>query len=149
MLLERKTSLRVLKEFVTGLKAAAAETSSRDLLVRGFATKDWESAYAFMSEHLDKVAEEQQRIDQEYGDLSRTADATRARLAESASKRAPQRYEASIVVDSKEGGRARVSVTYLVSGASWEPLYDARLDPGRETVTIEGLGRLTQSTGED
>jgi len=149
LLLERKKSLGVLRGFVSGLKAAAVETSSRDLLARGFATDDWERAFAFLSGHLDRLADEEQRVDHEYGALSRRLEAVRARLAETASRRAPQHFAAEILVSAKDGGTARLSVSYLVSGAAWRPLYDARLDavPGR--VTIDGLGQIAQSTGED
>jgi hypothetical protein len=149
LVLERKKALAVLRAFVIGLKAAAVETSARDLLARGFATDDWERAFAFVSRRLDRLADEEQRVDHEYGLLTTRLEAARARLAETASRRAPQRFAAEILVSAKDGGMARISVSYLVSGAAWRPLYDARLDTVHGKVTIDGLGQITQSTGED
>lgn len=147
--LERKKSIGVVRDFVTGLKAAAAETSSRDLLPHGFAVADWNRAVEFLSGHLDRLAEEEQGVDRNYGDLSRHLVAARARLAQTASQRTLQRFAAEIGVSATAAGTARLSLTYLVAGAFWAPLYDARLDPIRGKVTIDGLARITQTTGED
>jgi hypothetical protein len=149
LVLERRKALDHLREFVTGLKAAAVETSSRDLLARGFATDDWERAFAFISRRLDILADEGQRVDHEHSLLSTRLEAARARLAETASRRAPQRFAAETLVSARDGGTARISLSYLVPGAGWTPLYDARLDPVHGKVTIDGLGQITQSTGED
>src|SRR5262245_43166023 len=104
--LQRKRSLGVLRDFVTGLKAAAVDTTSREILTRGFATADWESAFEFLSGHLDRVADEEDRVDHEYGDLSRSLATAQARLAETASRRAPERYAADILVSAKSPGAA-------------------------------------------
>jgi len=147
--LERKRSLGVLREFVTGLKAAAVDTSSRELLTRGFAIGDWENAFGFLSEHLDRLADEEDRVDREYGALSLRLATERARLAETASGRAPERFAAEILVSAVARGTARLALTYLVDAASWTPLYDARLDPAAGRVTLDWLALVRQDTGED
>lgn len=149
LVLERKKSIGVLREFITGLKAAAVETSSGELLTRGFAVADWEHAVAFLSANLDRLAEEEQVVDRDGADLSRRLDQARASLGQTASRRTPDRFAAEIGVSARDGGSAHLSVTYLISGASWTPLYDARLDPALGKVTLEGLGQITQTTGED
>jgi prefoldin subunit 5 len=149
LVLERKKSIGILRDFIIGLKAAAVETSSGDLLTRGFAVADWDHAVAFLSAHLDRLAEEEQVVDRDGADLSRRLDQARASLAQTASRRTPDRFAAEIGVSARDGGSAQLSMTYLISGASWTPLYDARLDPAPGRVTLEGLGQITQTTGED
>ncbi|MGL5446207.1 MAG: mucoidy inhibitor MuiA family protein [Rhabdaerophilum sp.] len=58
---------------------------------------------------------------------------------------------ASIAIEATEAGKATLMVSYRVHGASWRPVYDARLDtrsakPGLE-LTRRAL--LRQRTGED
>ncbi len=57
----------------------------------------------------------------------------------------------SVVVDLKcaRAGKVQVDIAYVVTGADWSPVYDARthLDDGR--VTINGYGVVRQNTGED
>ena len=47
----------------------------------------------------------------------------------------------------------RLTVTYRVSGAGWQPLYDARLDTGardrKPALAFERRAQITQRTGED
>ncbi|HLB02995.1 MAG TPA: mucoidy inhibitor MuiA family protein [Nitrospiria bacterium] len=52
-------------------------------------------------------------------------------------------------IDSREAGSVRLSVSYQIWGASWKPLYDARLDEEGEKVTLTQLGQVRQNTGED
>jgi uncharacterized protein (TIGR02231 family) len=58
---------------------------------------------------------------------------------------------ASIAIEAAEAGKATLKISYRVQGASWRPVYDARLDtrgakPGLE-LTRRAL--LRQRTGED
>jgi hypothetical protein len=149
LITERRGTIGVLREFVTGLKSTAAETTSRDLLARGFATADWDHAFGFVSGHLDQLAEEDERLLREYADLSRATQEAQAGLSQTASRRATDRYAVEISVRAEKSGTARLAITYLVTGASWTPLYDARLDPARGKVTLDALGQITQTTGED
>src|SRR6185436_1445077 len=147
--LERRKTLGVLRDFLNGLKAAADETTSRDLVSRGFPTGDWGNAFDFLSSRFDRVSLEEQEIDRTCSKRSKELDATRARLAETASTRAPDRYSAEVLVGSTQGGTTRLSLTYLVSGATWAPLYDARLHPAEARISIDWLAQVRQTTGED
>ena len=44
---------------------------------------------------------------------------------------------------------ARLELTYQVPGASWRPLYDARLDTESGTTQLVQIGEVRQGTGED
>jgi hypothetical protein len=149
LIAERRGTIGVLRAFVTGLKSTAAETTSRDLLARGFATADWEHAFGFVSGHLDQLAEEDERLLRDYAELTRATQEAQAGLSQTASRRATDRYAVEISVRAEKSGTARLAITYLVTGASWTPLYDARLDPAHGKVTIDALGQITQTTGED
>lgn len=148
LLESRRQTLGVLREFLGGLKAAADDSASRDLVRHGFPTGDWASAYDFMSSRLDRISGESQSIDREYSDRSKKLDAARARLAETAASRAPDRYTAEVLVGAATG-TVRLSLTYLLKGASWTPLYDARLHPSEGRITIDWLAQIQQTTGED
>jgi len=147
--LERRKTLGVLREFLDGLKATVDQTTSHDLVTRGFPTGDWESAFDFLSSRFDRLAAEGQEIDRECSERSKRLGAVGARLAETASTRSPDRYSAEVLVGSTQGGTTRLSLTYLVSGATWAPLYDARLHPAEAQISIDWLAQIRQTTGED
>lgn len=45
--------------------------------------------------------------------------------------------------------RATMNLQYQIAGASWRPLYEARLDSEKQTVHIVQYGNIAQKTGED
>ncbi len=66
--------------------------------------------------------------------------------------RGRERYAAVVEVDVVQAGDLSVELTYVVSGAGWQPLYDVRLlqpsEQSRETMEISYLAQVTQQTGE-
>ena len=55
--------------------------------------------------------------------------------------------EVSVVLEAAAATKAEIEVTYHVSGASWQPLYDLVLDG--ERLKVSYLAEITQQTGED
>jgi len=62
-----------------------------------------------------------------------------------------ERYTALIEVEVTQAGDLAVELSYIVSDAGWQPLYDMRLLEGGEKPTLEigYLAQMTQRTGED
>jgi uncharacterized protein (TIGR02231 family) len=58
-----------------------------------------------------------------------------------------RRWEVQVFVEALEDSSLELEVTYLISGASWSPLYDVRLVENQ--VTLSYLANVTQSTGEE
>jgi uncharacterized protein (TIGR02231 family) len=61
--------------------------------------------------------------------------------------------DVAVMVEADAAGPARLAVSYRVAGASWTPVYDARLDTGtRErppALALTRRARVVQRTGED
>lgn len=57
----------------------------------------------------------------------------------------------SVAIDLRleRAGKLEMDLDYVVDGANWEPLYDARLDPETDTVEISYFADIYQKTGED
>ncbi|KAB5592409.1 Protein F37C4,5 [Ceratobasidium theobromae] len=67
---------------------------------------------------------------------------------------AERRTKITVTVLSKERGKAELLLTYVVSKASWIPIYDVRASlgqsPGKSsTVEVHYRASITQTTGED
>lgn len=54
-----------------------------------------------------------------------------------------------INIEADKNTQARLTVQYQISGASWQPLYEARLNSAEQTVNIIQYGNIAQRTGED
>ncbi|GMS87374.1 hypothetical protein PENTCL1PPCAC_9549, partial [Pristionchus entomophagus] len=57
----------------------------------------------------------------------------------------------SILLQSTDGGKVDLELTYQVWGATWHPLYDVRVDTKEATtgMQLSYYGNVSQSTGED
>lgn len=62
-----------------------------------------------------------------------------------------QKRVAVIPVEAAEAGRATLSISYRVRGASWRPVYDARLDmrSAKPGLDLTRRALIRQTTGED
>ncbi|HEU4400871.1 MAG TPA: DUF4139 domain-containing protein [Candidatus Polarisedimenticolia bacterium] len=145
----RAASIASLREFLTSLKATAAQEGSRDLAGRGFAVDSWRKAFDFLSTGFDRLSEEERGIETRRKDVAESLGIARGRLAQIASQSGTQRWVAVVFVSAPRGGEVTLRLTYLAGNAAWVPFYDARLDPDGETVTLSWQAQVSQNTGED
>jgi len=75
--------------------------------------------------------------------------AIKGKLDQSASKAATERNDVDILVKTAVAGPMKLTVSYAVTGAGWEPVYDVRVMPDTEKVNMSYYGIVTQETGED
>jgi uncharacterized protein (TIGR02231 family) len=61
----------------------------------------------------------------------------------------PNTRSALVTVDAGSGGAIDMDVTYMISGAAWQPQYDAYADPDTQKVELTYYGVVRQTTGED
>ncbi len=54
-----------------------------------------------------------------------------------------------VPVEAKAATRLTLAISYQLSGASWAPVYDARLDTASAKVSLTQFGEVRQQTGED
>ena len=59
-----------------------------------------------------------------------------------------QRRDATINIEAAQETDLQLSLTYQTSGASWHPVYDARLDTNNGSLELEQYGQVSQQTGE-
>jgi uncharacterized protein (TIGR02231 family) len=93
-------------------------------------------------ELLELAVEERER-ERRLSKLKRELDQLRGGAAR-------ERYVAVVEVEVVGPGKLTVELTYVVSGAGWQPLYDLRLlEEGEPALEVGYLAQVTQRTGED
>lgn len=80
-------------------------------------------------------------------ELAREIAAREAELESLRAQRGTERRTVVVSVEADAATTAELEVAYLVTRASWRPVYDARLDG--TTVTVEWHGLVSQRSGED
>jgi len=82
--------------------------------------------------------------------LAREQHLVASQLAEVKGARGRERQVATVELDVTQSGEVVVELSYVLSGASWSPLYDLRLveHPAGATLEVGYLAQVQQHTGE-
>ncbi|KAG9033976.1 hypothetical protein FS842_003859 [Serendipita sp. 407] len=112
---------------------------------------------AKLSDFLDIYAKRQTGIDGKVRELKEQVNEIDEKITKegelwSADKEGKKRAaRVTVVVSAEHDGEAEICLTYMVSNASWRPLYDLRatVGPTKTSIVLHYRANITQSTGED
>jgi len=143
----------LLKQEQTALGELAGQTR---VYARGLASgKTDPAAYLAL---LDVVRHRAQSVNTSLAELAarqrtqgRRLEALQKELDQLRSARGRERYTAVVEVEALQAGELTVELSYVVSNAGWQPLYDVRLreDGPSPQLEVGYLAQVTQRTGED
>ena len=146
---DRRDAAHAELSFLGELRSASAGQLSSELL---FAPETAAKADS-MAALLRKRIPETQKVAREVGfELRELENERSARVRELSTVRGASQWsrrDVSVEVESPASGAARVSLTYVVPGASWEPLWEVRADPAAGRIEARMSAAITQVTGED
>ena len=137
------------KEFLDSIRLFSKGQLPKELVTKMPTAKELEDILKFLDVKLkDNYA---QVIDMELKirEIEKKIDVLNRELAQISGYQ--RKLKRSIVVDIEvlKLGNLDLKVSYLVRGASWEPLYDARANFEKSEVELVSYGIVRQSTGED
>jgi uncharacterized protein (TIGR02231 family) len=137
------------RKFVESLRSTYSEERAKNLAVRGVTAKEWADLAGFVDAQLTATAGELRKVDAARRELARRLAAARAELEKLRSKRGETTKTIAVELTTERGGAFELGVSYLVGAASWEPVWDARLDPDKEAMELSLRAEITQRSGED
>ena len=112
----------------------------------------WTAAWDAVGAGLAKVNDELRVVREQQRSVEARIKAIEAAEITRRARTAPER-EFTVAVEAAGAVKGRLSVSYRVAGASWQPAYDARLvtgDGGKAAgMTLVRRAMVTQRTGED
>ena len=137
-------------DYLTNLRQATA-AFAKGLARNQSSIADQVELLEFMRQQDTAAQEERLRLAIAKRELDRQLEQLRRELKQWQSARAPQRYQACVEIDVSQAGEFTAVLTYVVKQASWQPVYDVRLqtngtDP---TVSLAYMAQITQNTGQD
>ncbi|WNG50752.1 mucoidy inhibitor MuiA family protein [Archangium minus] len=148
-LVDARTRGQTLQQLGESLSTVAVERVKRELTEPKPDTRAWAQALdaaldtrlraaATLSDQTARLREAQRELD--------ALQAKQSFLTFSA-ERMERRVEVRLACPSE--GRARVELQYVVGGAGWAPVYEARADEAAGQVELSTFATVRQSTGED
>ncbi len=89
-----------------------------------------------------------QGLDAKERDVRKQLDVLQRELAQ-VSRSQKMKRSIAVDVEAAKAGSLTLEITYLVRGASWYPVYEARTHFDKSQVELVGFGVVRQKTGED
>lgn len=111
----------------------------------------WSQAWDAVGAGLAKLADETQTVRQRLADLEQEIRAVQASNRTPAQRNQPTR-DVTVEIEAGAAAKSRLTLIYRVSGAGWQPVYDARLESkGAAPPDLQLVRRaqVVQRTGED
>jgi uncharacterized protein (TIGR02231 family) len=145
-------AVRIARErtkFVESLRSTYSEERAKNLAVRGLSAREWADLARFVEAELSASAQAVRKAESARRELSRRVAAARAELEKLQAKRSRTTKTVAIEVSADQAGAVELVASYVVPGASWRPIWDARLVPEGSTIEMAFLATVSQTSGED
>ncbi|MFA5119090.1 MAG: mucoidy inhibitor MuiA family protein [Candidatus Omnitrophota bacterium] len=148
-LVDLKSVFQEEKSFLDSLRFFSHQQLPKELVTQMPAAKDLEDTLKFLDIKLKENFSFVMDCEIKLRDLSLRGDALKRELVQISGPL--QKLKRSIVVDLQvlKQGEVILNASYLVGGASWQPIYDARANFQGSEVELVSFGILRQSSGED
>lgn len=137
------------EEFLKSIRAASGEQIGKEIITRQPSADDALKLMTLLDQELPVVYHEMQQTEIQSREIERTVQKLLRELGEL--NRLNLRSETSVVVDLEalSGGDFVLEVSYRITGATWQPVYEARVDLDSAGVVFETHATVKQRTGED
>ncbi|MDH3473256.1 MAG: mucoidy inhibitor MuiA family protein [Rhodospirillales bacterium] len=147
-LVDRIAAFKVQLDFIAKIGKEAPRTAHEELIRGEMKPEAWQKAWALLGSGAAEALEGIRLAEVEQRDLDAKIERKQRELSQ---VRTGQRatVTASVNLEADEPGELRLALSYQLPGASWQPLYDARLDSEAGTVGLTQYGQVRQRSGED
>jgi uncharacterized protein (TIGR02231 family) len=146
-MLTRQKRLHQEKEFVEGLgkRITTATEQSHDA---EWSPENWRKLLDFYASQLERLDQEILKLDKELHGITEELDKIRRQIQALGTK--PKwEWQVEVQVEVPIAGEYDLSLSYLIGNASWEPVYDLRVDSDQQQVELFYKANVRQNTGED
>jgi uncharacterized protein (TIGR02231 family) len=134
--------------FLEALGQQAALRSDEAIAELRLNPEDWAAAAQVLGAQVGEVLAAQAELAVRRRTLERDMDKVRADLAQLRTGQR-QTYTVTVPVEADGPTPLTLRLSYQVHGASWRPIYDARLSTGDGALVLTQYGEVAQRTGED
>ncbi len=111
---------------------------------------DWQELITFVTTNEARLSASQRELTTQREDLAARIAAAQAQLNEARGREPGRRAvkEVTVRLRTTAAGPGRLDLTYTAPGASWTPLYTARLDSTTREVSFDYQAQVSNRTGE-
>ena len=137
------------KEFVESLKAEALKYANERILLNSNSTKTWGEMLHFVESNLSEIYSGIREQNQKRNNIQTDIRKLEQEINLVGSGKSKDYKDVIIKIDNSKGGKVTLNPSYIVDGAGWYPVYDARVNSKSKEIELDYFGMIRQSTGEE
>jgi len=144
-----KTVLAEKKKFLNSITLFSDTQIPQDLITSMPKISDLENILIFLDTELKDIYDQTLGCELEIRDLNNKLETLKRELSQISGVQKKLKRSITVELEVLKEGTTDLKVSYLVGGASWNPIYDARADFEKSEVELVSYGVIKQVTGED
>ncbi|WP_310487157.1 mucoidy inhibitor MuiA family protein [Chamaesiphon sp. VAR_69_metabat_338] len=142
-------TLKLQSNFVQGLREKTQESFSRSLARQQIGLEDTQNFLDFIGTKTTEYAFAGEDLRQQQQQIDKQLQSLRWQLEEVETPYSKESFEVAVAVEPSGAGEFQLELTYVVDRAHWTPLYDLRVQSSSNTIQLDYLAEICQTTGED
>jgi hypothetical protein len=146
---DRLQTFRQLSEFVAALSGGATDQMARQVRQGGLDVAQWTEAFAFVGEKSHALSDSIRVAQGELATVDRRIRKVRAELSKQSTVDRRTTWNVRVGLELPAGGAVKLTLQYIITGARWTSIYDARIGDDPDTVQFKYYAEVSQKTGED
>jgi uncharacterized protein (TIGR02231 family) len=145
---DRIAASRVQLDFIASIGREMPKSASEEIVRGAMDPEKWRQAWSLLGAGAAEIYEQIHKAEIEQRTIARRIEQKNRELGQIGTGRKTT-VEARIKVEAAQPSEAGLRLSYQLNGASWRPLYDARLDTESEKIALAQIGEVRQRTGEN
>lgn len=137
------------KNFLDSIRLFSGDQLPKDLVTKMPALKDLDDTLKFLDTKLKENYAQVLDCEFKMRDLANKLEALRRELSQISGYAKKLKRSITVELQVIKSGTLNLAVSYLVRGAFWQPIYDARAAFEKSEVELVSYGLVKQTTGED
>ena len=115
----------------------------------GWSTAQLSDLATFYANRIPQISKKRIVLQDEIQNLKKELNKINLQLQETTSNKNENRQEVVLEIDASSAITTNIELTYVVSNAGWQPLYDIRANSLESPITLVTKGKIYQNTGKD
>lgn len=135
--------------FIFGLREKTETTFSRSLASQQIGLEDTQNLLNFLGTKNAEYALATEDLQHQQRQIDKRLKSLQLQLRQVQTPHSKESLELGIGIEPTGAGEFQLEVVYVIDRASWKPLYDLRVQSANNTIQLNYLAEITQTTGED
>jgi uncharacterized protein (TIGR02231 family) len=148
-IIDRQEVFSQQKKMLLAIGFKSGEEMSEELEKGGLEIAQWQTAYEFLGNGLRAINDSLSNVKRELDEADKQLSKLKADRQTFIAQFSQHSKTVEIDVRLAKAGSVNIELDYIIDGAWWKPIYDARLNEETQKVDLYCYGEVAQRTGED